>query len=345
MFKKVLFLIPLVLSFVLMAKSLESRSSNTNRTNQSMNDTHNRVELSRSVNTDYVASDETKVYKEIQYAKKLYRNGEHIKAKNILRILKKDEDRALSEKAHYLCLKWYNNLFISIEASDDTEYAIDTKELDNFKKKFPRSKYISELEYFFKKDLSTFNSINRKSKNANKVDLSESYPIRYNNDSTYTCTFHSKFRSKDSKEHDVIIVVSGKIKKYEPWGKLQDYTGSKGLIIDDNSRISIKIDNEEKIVVQNYVEYRQQPQYEVKKIKEWGIESEKRAITETNAENTTQLATYLTEDLIMPNFKVQFVYGKMNELVPEESEDSEDILNDRFNSECYVELKLNEFDY
>lgn len=337
MSKKLILLIPLLLSLILTAKSFERNSKSTDRNIQDNKSAPEKIELSRNVEEQATINYEENVFKEIQFAKKLYHSGDHIKAKNVLKILKKDNNRSLSEQAHYLCLKWYNNLFIPIEATKDTKYAIDTKELDHFKNTFPRSKYISELEYLFKKDLEIFNSIVRKSRNSEKVDLRSSCPIRYRNDSTYVCTFHSKYRSKDNEEHDLVVKVSGKIKKYDTWN-------DDGLQIDDDSRISIKIDNEERIIVKDYVEHKQAPEYELMKVNEWGIESEKRVITKANAENTTQLATYLTNELIMPNFKVQFVYGKMNELLTEESDQSFDILNDRFNSECFVELRLNEFD-
>ena len=342
--KRIFFLIPLILSFVLFAKSADKSSDIPSITEPALDNRISNIELNRSVYTEYVPGDETKNYKEIRYAKKLYQSGDHIKAKGILKMLKRGNNRPLSEQAHYLCMKWYNNLFIPIDAVDNTEYVVDTKELDNFKRKFPRSKYIGELEYVFKKDLSIFNSNVRRSKNSKKVDLIENCPIRYRNDSTYVCSFHTKYKTKDGNEHNLVIKVSGKINKYEPWANLHNESGSKGLLIDDDSRISIKIDNNEKIIIKDYVEYEQIPEYEIKKIVEFGMESEKRSITEINAVNTTQLATYLTDKLIMPNFKVQFVYGKMNELIPEKIEDTEDIINDRFNSKCIVELKLNEFD-
>ncbi|MBN2789700.1 MAG: hypothetical protein JXR69_05895 [Candidatus Delongbacteria bacterium] len=343
MLKRLFFLIPLVFYMLLFAKNANDKTNTSGTSKSELNNTANTVELSRSVYTDYVPNDEERVYKEIQYAKKLYRSGDHVKAKAILKQLKKDDNKELSEQAHYLCLKWYNSLFIPIDATDNTKYVVDTQELDSFKEKFPNSKYLDELEYFFNKDLSIFNKNIQRSQNSKRIELNDSCTFRYKNDSTYLCTFHKKYRSKDGNEHDLIVKVSGKIKKYEPWGNMQDEWETKGLLIDDDSRISIKIDNEEKIIIKDYVEFKQQPKYELKKVEEYGIESEKRSIKEDNAENTTQLATYLTDDLIMPNFKVQFIYGKMNELIPEKIRRADDLLNERFHSKCYVDLRLNEF--
>ena len=339
------FLIPLLLSLVLFAKSDDEGSSDASRVDQTQNDPiqiENRIEISKSINTNIGPYEEEQVYKEIQYAKKLYKKGDHIKAKSILRMLKKDKNKALSEKAHYLCLKWYNNIFIPIDNVEDTKFGVDTKELDKFKNKFPNSRYINELEYVFKKDLSIFNSNVLNPQNLNRIDLNDSCLVRYKDDSTYTCSFHGKYMSKDKKEHDLIIKISGKINKYEPSGDMKDETGSKGLLIDDESTICIKVDNEEKIVIRNFVKYKQKPEYELREVIEYGNKFVKRFIREANAENTTQLATYLDDDFIIPNFKVQYIYGKMDELAPENIVKKENNLNERFNSRCIVEFKLDE---
>ncbi|NOR44306.1 MAG: hypothetical protein GQ534_01875 [Candidatus Delongbacteria bacterium] len=344
MLKKMFFLIPLLLSLVLFAASDNKDSDGTNKIKPIRNDPikiENTIELKNTVQTQNVYAVDTEIYKEIEYAKRLYNSGDHVKAKTILSILKKDKDRSLSEKAHYLCLKLYNNLFIPIDAMEDTKYVVDAKELDKFKSKFPRSIYTNELENVFRNDLKIFNLNVLNPKNLTRIDLNDSSLVRYKNDSTYVCSFHGKYISKDKKEHDIIIKISGKINKYEPMGNMNDEFGSKGLLIDDDSTISIKVDNEEKIVIKDYVEFQQQPQYELREVEKYGSKVVKRFVREVNAENITQLATYLDNDLIIPNFKVQFIYGKMNELIPQDQANPQN-LNERFNSKCIVEFKLDE---
>jgi hypothetical protein len=344
MLKKMFFLIPLLLFLVLFSETENKESDTIDRIKPAIIKPvkiENTIELNNTVQTQNGYSYNAKTYKEIEYAKKLYSNGDHVKAKSILSMLKKDDDKTLSENAHYLCLKLYNNLFIPIGTRDDTKYVVDRKELDKFKSKFPGSIYTNELENVFRNDLKVFNLNVLNPKNLTKVDLNDSCSVRYKSDSTYVCSFHGKYIAKDKKEHDLIIKISGKINRYEPMGYMNDEFGSKGLLIDDDSKIIIKVDNEEKIIFKDYVEYQQQPQYEIREIIEYGSKVMKRFVREDNAENITQLATYLDNDII-PNLKIQFIYGQMNELVPEEVNDKKYSFNDRFSSKCIVEFKLDE---
>ncbi|MDA3838195.1 MAG: hypothetical protein PF574_04340 [Candidatus Delongbacteria bacterium] len=346
MLKRMFLLIPLLLALLLFSKSKTNDSDAGNRINPPSNKPikiENTIELNKSVRANYKPYQDSTTYKEVQYAKKLYNSGDYIKAKSILSMLKKDKNKALSEKAHYLCLKWYNSLFIPIDVMEDTKYVVDTKELDKFKNDFPNSKYIEELEYIYENDLKTFNSNVNNPQNLNKINLNKSSSVRLKSDSTYTCSFHNKYLSQDKEEHDLIIKISGKINKYEPMGYMNDKWESKGLLIDDDSTISIKIDNEEKIVLKDYVEFKQQPQYEIREVDNYGSKIDKRFVRDTNAENVTQLATYLTDDLIIPNLKVQLIYGKMGELVPEDGINNNIDLSTIFKSECIVEFRMDEF--
>ncbi|MCK4981260.1 MAG: hypothetical protein KAS62_12750 [Candidatus Delongbacteria bacterium] len=289
-------------------------------------------------------------FKEIEYATALYNKGDHKKSMSILNVLKKDKDKILAEEAHYLLIKWFSNIYLPVIQRSENynkvlKYKNHTKRFDSFKKAYPKSKRIKDLKKMMEKQINTFNSVN-KSKNMNLVDLKDSCSIEYKGDSTYTCTFEKTFNDKKNKKHKLKINISGKITKYDPSGDMQDEWDTSGLLIDDNSLIEITLDGNSKTKYENPIKHKQNPEYELRRVVEYGFSQNKTCVKEHKVENLVNLASYLGDKFIVSNLEVKTFFGKMNELASMDviyaAKPNGNFFSDRFNSKCYIEFTLDE---
>ena len=289
-------------------------------------------------------------FKEIEYATALHEKGDHEKSMSILNVLKKDKDKKLAEEAHYLSIKWFSNIYLPvIERSENynkvLKYKNRTKGFDSFKKAYPKSKRIKDLKKLMGKKINTFNAVN-KSNNMNLVDLKDSCAIEYKGDSTYVCSFKKIFTDKNNKKHKLKIKISGKITKYDPFGDMQDEWDTSGLLIDDNSIIEIILDGRSKIKYKNPIKHKQNPEYELRRVVEYGFSQNKTCVKPFKAENIINIATNLTDKFIVSNLEVKTYYGKMNELASMDfiyaAKPNGNFFSDRFKSKCYIEFALDE---
>jgi hypothetical protein len=299
---------------------------------------------------------EKKVYissfKETQYAEELYLSGDKTKAKSFLSVLKDDKNKKLAEEAHFLMIKWFSDIYIPVMQRSENynkvlSYDNNLKECDNFKKAYPKSKYLKELNKTMKKKVTTFNSIN-KMNNFNLVDLKDSCVIEFKGDSTYVCRFEKSFKDKNNKRHNVIIRISGKITKYDPSGDMQDEWDTSGLLINDDSLIEIVLDGNRIIGYDHPILHKQNPEYELRKVVEYGFSQNKTCVKEHEVSNILNIASYLTDNLIVSNLEIKTHFGRMDELASMDiiyaAKPNGNFFSDRFKSKCYVELTLNEAD-
>ena len=193
--------------------------------------------------------------------------------------------------------------------------------------------------------INTFNAVN-KSNNMNLVDLKDSCSIEYKGDSTYVCSFKKIFTDKENKKHKLKIKISGKITKYDPFGDMQDEWDTSGLLIDDNSIIEITLDGRSKIKYKNPIKHKQNPEYELRRVVEYGFSQNKTCVKPFKAENIINIATNLTDKFIVSNLEVKTYYGKMNELASMNfiyaAKPNGNFFSDRFKSKCYIEFSLDE---
>ena len=289
-------------------------------------------------------------FKEIQYAQELHKKGNHSKARSFLNVLVKDKDKRLAEEAHYLLIKQYSDIFIpNVKRSENYNKVIDynshARELNKFKRKYPKSKYNKDLKNIMNKKTKAFNTLNSKL-NMNLVDLKDSCTIKYKGDSTYICTFKKTFKDKKKKRHNLLIKVSGKITKYDPSGDMQDEWDTSGLLIDDNSLIEIILDGKSKMKYKNPIVHKQNPEYELRRVVEYGFSQNKTCVKEHKVENMINLASHLGDKFIVSNLEVKTHFGKMNELasmnVVYAAKPNGNFFSDRFNSKCYIEFSLDE---
>ncbi|NOR44307.1 MAG: hypothetical protein GQ534_01880 [Candidatus Delongbacteria bacterium] len=289
-------------------------------------------------------------FKEIQYAEELYNNGKKTKARSVLDVLKNDKDKKMAEEAHYLLIKQDNNLFIpNIKRSRNYNKVIDynnnTKEFDKFKRSFPKSKYTKDIKSMMKNRVKTFNTINDR-RNMNLVDLKDSCTIEYKGDSTYICTFKKTFKDKNKKKHRLEINISGKITKYDPSGDMQDEWDTSGLLIDDNALIEVTLDGDSKIKYKNPIVHKQNPEYELRRVVEYGFSQNKTCVKEHKVENMINLASYLGDKFVVSNLEIKTHFGRMNELASMDiiyaAKPNGNFFSDRFKSKCYIEFALDE---
>jgi hypothetical protein len=309
---------------------------------------HNKVE--EKVKTEIKKNVYISTFKETQYAEELFISGKKIKARSVLEVLINDRDKKLAEEAHFLLIKWFSDIYIPVMQRSGNynkvlSYENNLKESDNFKKEYPKSKYLKELNKTMKEKVTTFNSIN-KMNNFNLVDIKDSCVIEYKGDSTYICTFKKSFKDKANKEHELTINVSGKVTKYDPYGDLQDDWDTSGLLIDDNSLITITLDKENAIKYEHPIEHKQSPEYELRRVVEYGFSQNKTCVKEHKVEDIVNIATYLTDNLIVSNLEIKTHFGRMNDLASMDviyaAKPNGNFFSDRFKSKCSVELTLNE---
>ena len=289
-------------------------------------------------------------FKEIEYATALYEKGDHEKSMSILNVLKKDKDKKLAEEAHYLSVKWFSNIYLPVIQRSENynkvlKYKNNTKGFDSFKKTYPKSKRIKDLEKITQGKIKTFNAVH-KAKNMNLIDIKDSCSIEYKGDSTYICTFKKNFIDKKNKKHDIVINVTGKITKYDPYGDMQDEWDTSGLLIDDNSVVEIILDGNSKTKYKNSIKHKQNPEYELRRVVEFGFSQNKTCVKPFKAENVINIATNLTDKFIVSNLEVKTYYGKMNELASMNfiyaAKPNGNFFSDRFKSKCYIEFALDE---
>ncbi|MBN2789702.1 MAG: hypothetical protein JXR69_05905 [Candidatus Delongbacteria bacterium] len=289
-------------------------------------------------------------FKEIQYAEELYDSGSRIKARSVLGVLKNDSDKKLAEEAHFLYIKWFSNIYLPVIQRSENynkvlSYNNDLKECDDFKKTYPKSKYLKELQDIMKKKVTSFNSVN-KVRNMNLLDLKDSCSVEYKGDSTYSCTLNKTFKDMAGKEHDLNINISGKITKYDPYGDMQDEWDTSGLLIDDNSVITIILDKENEIKYKHPIRHKQSPEYELRRVEEYGFSQNKTCVKEHKVENIINIATYLSDNLIISNLEVKTKFGRMDQLASMDviyaAKPNGNFFSDRFKSKCYIELTIDE---
>ena len=180
----------------------------------------------------------------------------------------------------------------------------------------------------------------------NLVDLKDSCSIEYKGDSTYICTFKKSFTDKNKKKHKLKINISGKITKYDPSGEMQDEWDTSGLLIDDNSLVEVILDGKSKIKYKNPIVHKQNPEFELRRVVEYGFSQNKTCVKEHKVENLINIASQLTDKFIVSNLEVKTLFGKMNELASMDvvyaAKPNGNFFSDRFNSKCYIELTLDE---
>lgn len=297
------------------------------------------------VKKEYISS-----FKETQYAEELFLSGKKAKSRSVLEVLINDNDKKLAEEAHFLLIKWFSDIYFPVIQRSENynkviSYNNDLKECDKFKKTFPKSKYTKQLKKTMDEKVDRFNKIT-KVNNFNLVDLKDSCQIEFKGDSTYICTFKKSFKDKEKKKHDLELNISGKISKYDPSGDMQDEWDTSGLLIDNNALIEITLDGNSMIKYENIVKHKQNAEYELRKVTEFGFTQNKTCVKEHNVRNLINLASYLGDDFILSNLEIKTHYGKMNELASMDfiyaEKPNGNFFSDRFKSKYYVELMIDE---
>lgn len=284
-------------------------------------------------------------YKELLAAKELYGSGSIDKAKSIIEILKNDKDKKLAEQAMYLNFKLFSDNFIPViyktepETGKISHYISGSNDdFTQFKKKFKKSKFTSEIEKILNESAKTFTENVIRYENNVVLNFADSCVIDYNNDSTFTFSFAKV--PDDSLCQKLIVSFSGKMTKYDPYGDMKDEWGSTGLLLDTEGNISIELDGVKLKEMVSPVSVKQYPEYILRRVTEYGFSQEKTFVREDNVEYGTQFASDLNDKYIISNFDLKLLFGKMNDLVPYYSDTTERVFPDKFKSKAYLKLTV-----
>ncbi len=284
-------------------------------------------------------------YKELTAAKQLYDSGNTEKALSILEVLKNDKDKKLAEQAWYLKFILLSNQFTPvIYLTDPKTFNIShfitegTSDIPKFKKKFPKSKFIPEIEKLLNDNaknftFSYFNYINRP-----LINFSDSCDITYKPDSTYTVTFENTFF--DSVDHKVSVSFSGKLKRYEPYGDMKDEWGSTGLLLDTTGSLSIELDGVKIKQLNNPVSIKQYPEYVLRKVTKYGFTQDQTSIREDNSEFSYPIAFNVNNKYVISYLNLKLLFGKMHELVPYYNDDPTNTFPKNFKSKAYLDFNM-----
>jgi hypothetical protein len=284
-------------------------------------------------------------YKELTAAKQIFDSGNPERALKLLSVLKSDKDKKLAEQAWYLSFHILSNQFTPvIYLTDPKTFNIShyitegTSDLPKFKKKFPKSKYIAEIEKMLNDNAKNFTFAYFNYINKPLINFSDSCDIVYKSDSTYTLTFENTFF--DSTDQKVSISFTGKLTRYEPYGDMKDEWGSTGLLLDTTGNLTIELNGEKIKQLNNPVSIRQYPEYVLRKVTKYGFTQDQTFIREDNSEFAYPIAFNVNNKYVISYLNLKLLFGKMHELVPYYNDDPENTFPKNFKSKAYLTFNM-----
>jgi hypothetical protein len=292
-----------------------------------------------------VAAEEMITSKEVLAAKELYERGKTEQAGSVIGVLKNDKNRLTAQQAWYLEFDLFDDLFMPVTFNTTPETFVvshyvscKTDDLESFKKKFKTSKFTPHIEKMLSDDAAEFSSKMDVFKGFYNYQLSDSCSIEIGSDSTFTAVFEKKLSGEP--EQTIKISYEGRLNKYEPWGDMKDEWGSTGLILDTDSRIIIGLDGETVREIDRPASIKQYPEYVLRRVTEYGFTQNKTFIREDNTEQLSSFAMLLNDDIALGYLNLRILFGKMNELVPYQTDSSNEDFRKNFKSKAYINLMI-----
>lgn len=283
--------------------------------------------------------------KEVAAAKEIFQRGQTEQAHSILGVLKNDKNRLTAQQAWLAEFDLFNDLFVPVVFSTSPEsfivshyFSYKTDDLEIFRNKFKTSKFTPLIEKMLSDDAEEFNSKMNIFKSYYNFELSDSCSIKFDKDSTFTTEFEITLPGE--KEQALKIIYAGKLKRYEPWGDMKDEWGSTGLILNTEGKIRIELDGRPIREINRPASIKQYPEYVLRRVTEYGFTQNKTFIREDNTEQLSSLAMLMDENTAIGYLNLRILFGKMNELVPYQSDPSNEDFRKNFNSKAYINLMV-----
>lgn len=275
-------------------------------------------------------------FKEIEAVREFYGKGQFDKAGSLLDILVKDKNKKLAAEAWELKVELFSDVF----CPPDYTPAI-LKEFSSFAKKAGNDPKINNIKSTIDRHSEEFKNNLKSSDGKILLIFGDSCIVNYAPDSTFYFYFDHNFTGADKTEHNIRIGFSGKLKNYQPYGDMQDEWGSTGLIIETDGNVLVQLDEQPVFSYNTPLNVKQYPEYVLRPVTKYGFTQEQTFIREDDSKAVSRLAFRIGDKMIVSDLNIEFLFGKMHELVPYYTDTQERIFPEKFSSKAFVELKLN----